>query len=921
MATKATYEQLEQQVRELEKRVKKLHQAEERLEERNSLLHDVIEGTTDSIFVKDQQSRYVLLNTQTAYGLGKASVEEVIGKSDTELIPIEQARKLQKHDMGIMTSGKSVLREEVVGTTDSPRIYQTMKAPRYDHANNVIGVIGIARDITKQKKIEEALRESEAFIKAVLDNIPIGIAVNSVDPSVKFEYMNDNFPKCYRTSRAALADPNAFWNAVYEDPEFREVMKNRVLADCASGDSERMYWADVPITRKGAETSHITARNTPVSNKQLMISTVWDVTERKRAEEALRQSEEKYRTTLRSTPDTVAISRVEDGRFLELNDGFTRMFGYPREEAIGKTVTELGLYHLPTDRDRLVEALSTQEEANELEFRYRRKDGTLFKGMQSARSIRFGDEDCLISVVKDISSLDKAQKALGESEGKYRSLFEQAGDYILMLEVKEDVGLVIADANEAACEIHGYTREELVGTPISDIDRGLNNEQVRALLDRVMAGESLLFETKHLKKDGTTFPIEVSSKFLDIGEGPPLIISIERDLTNRKRAEEEKKKLQTQLQQAQKIEAIGTLAGGIAHDFNNLLMAIQGRASIMLMNKASSHRDFRHLKGIEDNIESAADLTKQLLGFARGGKYEVKATDINELVKKQNRMFGRTKKEISIRGKYEENLWSVEVDRGQIEQVLLNLYVNAWQAMPAGGDLYLGTENVALDETDVKPFAIEPGKYVKISVTDTGIGMNKVTREKIFEPFFTTKEMGKGTGLGLASAYGIIKNHGGFINVYSEKGHGTTFNIYLPASEKEILEEKKPTGDLLRGSETVLFVDDEDMIIEVAEELFEQLGYKVLTARSGKEAIEIYEKNKKKIDIVLLDMIMPDMTGGDTYDKLKEISPDIKTLLASGYSINGQATEIMDRGCNGFIQKPFKMKELSRKLREILDKK
>ena len=231
------------------------------------------------------------------------------------------------------------------------------------------------------------------------------------------------------------------------------------------------------------------------------------------------------------------------------------------------------------------------------------------------------------------------------------------------------------------------------------------------------------------------------------------------------------------------------------------------------------------------------------------------------------------------------------------------------------------TENVALDEDYVKPFSIEPGRYVKISVTDTGVGMDKATREKIFEPFFTTKEMGRGTGLGLASVYGIIKNHGGFINVYSEKGHGTTFNIYLPASEKEVIEEKKPAGDILRGFETVLFVDDEDMIIEVAEELFKELGYKILIARGGKEAVEVYEKNKDRIDMVILDMIMPDMSGSVTYDRMKEIDPDIKVLLASGYSINGQATEIMDRGCNGFIQKPFKIKELSQKLREILDKK
>ena len=420
-----------------------------------------------------------------------------------------------------------------------------------------------------------------------------------------------------------------------------------------------------------------------------------------------------------------------------------------------------------------------------------------------------------------------------------------------------------------------------------------------------------IYSFRILSRSGEELSVELNAVLIN-WKGRPAALNFLRDITTEKR-------LEAQLQQALKMEAMGTLAGGIAHDFNNLLMAIQGRTSIMLVKKDSSHPDIRHLKGIENNIESAADLTKQLLGFARGGKYEVKPTDLNELVKKQNRMFGRTKKQISIRGKYEKDLWSVEVDQGQIDQVLLNLYVNAWQAMPAGGDLYLETENVALDENYVNPFSVEPGRYVKISVTDTGVGMDRAIQKKIFDPFFSTKEMGRGTGLGLASAYGIIKNHGGFISVYSEKGHGSTFNIYLPASEKEIIEEKKPTGDTLRGTETVLFVDDEDMIIEVAGELFEQLGYKVLTAGSGKEACEIYEKNKEQIDIVLLDMIMPDISGSDTYDKMKKIDPDIKVLLSSGYSINGQATEIMDRGCNGFIQKPFKMKELSQKLREILD--
>ena len=512
------------------------------------------------------------------------------------------------------------------------------------------------------------------------------------------------------------------------------------------------------------------------------------------------------------------------------------------------------------------------------------------------------------TLLADQEGRNYAQAALRESEERYREILENVsmGVYQVTLDGK------FLFANQKMTEMFGYSSFEELEAIGSIAALYVRSEERHHVVNEIINKGFTNEEIEFRRKDGQSIWVKLHTRKTKNKEGAIILEGLMEDIT-------EKKKLEAQLLQAQKMESMGTLAGGIAHDFNNLLMAIQGRTSIILMNKDSSHPDIKHLKGIEDNVESAAGLTRQLLGFARGGKYEVRPTDLNELIKKQNRMFGRTKKEVSIRGKYEENPWSVEVDQGQIEQVLLNLYVNAWQAMPSGGNLYLETENVTLDETDVKSFAIEPGKYVKISVTDTGVGMDKATREKIFEPFFTTKEMGRGTGLGLASAYGIIKNHGGFINVYSEKGHGTTFNIYLPSSEKEAIEENKPVEDTLRGTETVLLIDDEDMIIEVAEELFDQLGYEVLTAGSGKEAIEIFEENKEHIDIVLLDMIMPDMSGGDTYDRMKAIDPDIKVLLSSGYSINGQATEIMDRGCNGFIQKPFKMKELSQKLRGILD--
>ncbi|MGZ6275350.1 MAG: ATP-binding response regulator [Syntrophales bacterium] len=405
---------------------------------------------------------------------------------------------------------------------------------------------------------------------------------------------------------------------------------------------------------------------------------------------------------------------------------------------------------------------------------------------------------------------------------------------------------------------------------------------------------------------------EVSLNVLPIRDEENKVIVILKDISERKR-------LEARLRQAHKIEAIGTLAGGIAHDFNNLLMGIQGYASLILFDMNTNHPHYEKLKKIEDHVRSGAELTKQLLGFARGGRYEVAVADLNEIVDKTATMFGRTKKEITIHRRFEENLWTAEVDRGQIEQVFLNLYVNAWQAMPGGGDLYLETANVAINKGYMKPFFVKPGRYVKISVTDTGIGMDEKTRERIFEPFFTTKEMGRGTGLGLASVYGIIKGHKCIINVYSEKGHGATFTVYLPASEKEFVKEAHVPADAVKGEGTILLVDDEDMIVEVSRELLEVLGYHVHVAKNGRDAIEIYKEKQNEIDVIILDMIMPGMSGEEIFEVLKSINPDVRVILSSGYSINGKAKEIMKRGCKAFIQKPFQMGDLSDKIQKVLD--
>ena len=393
---------------------------------------------------------------------------------------------------------------------------------------------------------------------------------------------------------------------------------------------------------------------------------------------------------------------------------------------------------------------------------------------------------------------------------------------------------------------------------------------------------------------------------------------LREEIEERKRAEKRKAELESKLQEAQKMKALGTLAGGIAHDFNNLLMGIQGNTSLMLLDTDPAHPHYEKLKNTEQYVLRGSELTRQLLGFARGGKYEVKPTALNELIKKSSEMFGRTKKEISIHYTLQDDLWTVNVDRGQIEQVLLNLFVNAWQAMPEGGHLYLVTENVEITKPPSED--IKPGMYVKTSVTDTGVGMDEKTIERIFDPFFTTKERNRGTGLGLASAYGIIKNHDGFFEVSSKVGQGSTFSFYLPATECAVVaDDTEAEKKLLSGNETILVVDDEVPILDVACGMLEKLGYKVLPASSGQEAVKTYGQLRDQIDLVLLDVIMPGMSGRETFENLKALNPHVKVLLSSGYSLGGEASKIVAMGCCGFVQKPYDIYKLSQRVREALN--
>jgi signal transduction histidine kinase/CheY-like chemotaxis protein len=462
----------------------------------------------------------------------------------------------------------------------------------------------------------------------------------------------------------------------------------------------------------------------------------------------------------------------------------------------------------------------------------------------------------------------------------------------------------------------GASLEALTGKSLADClppDAAEGRRQKN--LEAIHSGRPVCFEDE---AGGKIFSNAVHPVCDDKGHVVQLVV-FSKDITDEKQSEEERKKLTVQLQQAQKMEAIGTLAGGIAHDFNNLLMAIQGNVSLILFDMEAAHPHHRILANIQNLIRSGADLTSKLLGYARKGKYESRPMAMNDLVRETSETFGRMRKDITIHRELAEDLKSIIADRGQLEQVLLNLFVNAADAMPAGGRLTLKTCNVTHHAIPSRGYVIKPGPYVLFSVADTGIGMAVETIARIFDPFFTTKKMGRGTGLGLASAYGIVKSHNGYIEVESEKGKGSTFSVFLPATDQRTADDVEPRWKLAAGSGTILLVDDEQAVLEVTAQMIERLGYTVTRAHSGREAIDRYRGNPDSFSLVILDMTMPEMGGGEVFDQLKRIHPRVKVLLASGYSMQGQAREIMNRGCIGFIQKPFTLQDLSMRLQAILN--
>jgi two-component system cell cycle sensor histidine kinase/response regulator CckA len=903
MAEKPTYTELKQKIKVLEQEAIKRKQTEEMLLQSEEKHRRIFENLQDVYYEADMGGT-ILEISPSIEKLSQYKREELIGKSlyDIYTNPKERDEFVKL----ILDKGKVNDYEIHLEDKDgSLRFCSITTLLIRDSQGTPEKIIGSMRNIAENKLAEELLRESEERFRNVYDIAPLAFVL--WDRNTRVTDWNKKAEEIFGWSKEEVVSHNFFDFLIPEKnrPRVEDVVNSLLKGDILS------HSINENLTKEGKIITcewNNSAFHDDNGNIMGAISLGLDITEQKLAEEALRESEGQLLSVFRVAPTGigVAVDRV----LKQVNERICEMTGHSEIELIGQNARIL--YQSDEDYEYVGREKYKQITAHgtgTVETRWKHKDGRIIDVLLSSTPMDLDDLSKGVTFTAlDITERKRTREALRIAHERFLTVLESidATIYVADMETHE-----ILFMNKNMIESFG---RDMTGEMCWEVFRGesepcqdCTNDQ---LIDKnrkptgvcVWQGKNPITGKWYINHD----------RAIEWTDGRLVRLEIATDITNFKRMEQ-------QLQQTDKFEAIGTLAGGLAHDFNNLLMGIQGRASLMSVDLEPSHSHSEHINAIEDYIRSATDLTRQLLGFARGGKYEVKPTDINNLVHNCAKMFNRTRKETRLHAKFQDPPPVVAVDQRQIEQVLLNLFINAWQAMPGGGELYLETQIVALDDAYCKPYKVKPGRYAKVSVTDTGIGMNASVSQRIFDPFFTTKEKGRGTGLGLASAYGIIKNHDGIITVYSEVGHGTTFNIYLPLSDKEAYREAPLESRLIKGSETVLIVDDEEMILEVGQAMLETLGYRIVVADGGEQAVDVVKRKGNEIDLVILDLIMPGMNGSEVFDRIREIRPQMSVVLSSGYAINGQADEIMKRGCNGFLQKPFNISELSQKVRQILD--
>jgi len=923
--------------------------ARRKLEESERRLRLITDNISDIIWTMDFDLRFTYLSPSVLRLTGFTPEEGMNMPFKAMVPPATHAQferlladKLGKEQRGIFSDKDRTAPFEIsLKRKDGSELWLEVKVDfNRDENGRAFEIIGIGRDISERKQAEEALAESEQRYRMIVENMhdiiwtmdldfnytyrsPGNIRITGYTPEeiTTIPAKDQITPESYARIEAALAEEL--------EKEFGggpvDLHRSRMLEIEVYHKDGGTVWIEVTATFLRDEDGK------PVE----LLLTARDITERKRLEDELEESEQRYRMIVENMLDVIMLMD------LDLTERYrspsaAQLTGYSLEELAGIPLKE----QVSPESYALMERVLAEELEKEfgeapvdpqrsrtLEIEIYHKDGGTVWIEETATFLRDegGRPAAILLAARDVTERKRMANELRDNEERYRMIVENMGDMIATM----DLDLRYTYQSPSIKRITGYSVEELTDIPVTERITPESRARVEQLLTDTLAYESREGFSRRLKpqtieveayhKDGGTTWLEVTTIFTRDGEGRPNGVLLNgRDITERKKAEEEKDTLEKQLMQSQKMETVGRLAGGVAHDFNNMLSVILGYVDLAKLRLAKEHPVLNDIVEIERAAIRSRDVTTQLLAFSRKQIITPKVIDLNDLIahtqKSLIRLIGE---DIDLRVLLGEDLWAIRFDPSQIEQVLINLAINARDALSGGGKLTIETRNIVLDDRYCEQhIGFTPGRYVQLSVSDDGEGMDPETLQHVFEPFFTTKEAGKGTGLGLATVYGIVKQNGSFINVYSEPGYGTTFTIYVPRTtdEKEIpakLEEKPA----VTGTGNILLVEDDPMVLEITKGMLEHIGYSVMVAEDPGDAISLCE-TRDVIDLVITDVVMPTMSGNELRNRLNDIRPDIAVLFMSGYPADAIAHHgVLEKGVH-FLQKPFSLKDLARKVRE-----
>jgi two-component system, cell cycle sensor histidine kinase and response regulator CckA len=884
--------------------------AEEALRESESKFRDLAEKSLVGIYVL-QDGLFTYVNSKFADIL-EYPIDEIINRLTAQQIIFPEDWPMVAENLRKRTSGEQTsIHYELRAVTKKGQVKNIEVYSSRTTYQGKLAIIGTLLDITERKRAEEALRESEARLRQVIDLVPHFIFAK--DREGRFILANKAVADAYGTTVEGLTGKtDADFNPSIDEVEHflgddslvldsgqpKEIPEERITN--ARGQVRILQTTKIPFTL--STTGHAV----------LGVST--DITERKRAEKALRQSEEKYRNIFENAVEGI-FQTTFDGHLINGNPALARMLGYDSPDELIAAVKDLGqqIYVYPEDRVEFLKLLQENGIVEALEVQMYRKDGSIIWTSMSTRAVY--DESANITSIdgtlEDITQRKLGEQALLESEAKYRSVVESslAGFYIIE-------GDLFRFVNRRFCETTGYTYAEVVNrVRFMDLIHPDDRVRVAENVERRLKGEIdfIEYDFKVIRKDGEVITVKVFGGSTTYG-GRPALSGTFVDITR-------EKMMESQLRQAQKMEAIGTLAGGIAHDFNNILTALIGYGTMLQCKMEETNPLRLYADQILSASHKAVNLTQSLLAFGRKRPLSLKPVNLNAIITGTEKLLKRLiTEDIVLETQLAESELVVLADTTQIDQILFNLTTNARDAMPHGGALKITTETVMLDNDFILTHGFgDKGRYALLSISDSGVGMGQETMGKIYDPFFTTKEVGRGTGLGLSTVYGIIKQHRGYITVTSERDRGTTFHIYLPSARTRADDELPVAKDFQSGSETILVAEDNEDVRRFVTDVLGQYGYTVIEAVDGEDAIDKFRQHRE-IDLVIIDSIMPKLNGREAYEAIRSIRPATRFLFMSGYTTDIVLEKGIGENEFAFIPKPLEPKALLEKIRDVFDR-